>query len=378
MNEHDLARLSQLEITRRRFLRGTATGIGAVLAAPILAACGKDDSPAAAAPRGDLGPLYEGIKSREVVYADYGGLTDDARQAVFFSTFEEATGINVVTAEADSARFRLMAESGKSEWDSMDTDGFDVVDFAEAGLLQKLPAEVTRADMVPAAYQDYATSGLAYSVTQGSLQGTFSGPGPESWADFWNLSRFPGKRGLFTFFLAIPEIALLADGVAPEEMYPLDIPRAMAKLEEIKKDTLFFETYAQAQQMLQDETISVAAMPAQRFLQLENFSIPVNVVWNEAVYVSWTGNAIPVGAPHSDAAFAFVDWMQDPRRQAEFSRLALVGPNNSGALEYMTDDLLAKMPNSPEHLDVAFEMDQAAVAAQIGEISDAYTAFLAS
>ena len=57
---------------------------------------------------------------------------------------------------------------------------------------------------------------------------------PLSWADFWNVKDFPGKRALPDYASYALPLALLADGVKPENLYPLDVDRAFASLQKIK------------------------------------------------------------------------------------------------------------------------------------------------
>lgn len=60
---------------------------------------------------------------------------------------------------------------------------------------------------------------------------------PSGWDDFWDVEAFPGPRGLPDTGDRdwwVPVVALLADGVAPDDLFPLDLDRAYAKLDEIK------------------------------------------------------------------------------------------------------------------------------------------------
>ena len=45
-------------------------------------------------------------------------------------------------------------------------------------------------------------------------------------ADFFDLKKYPGKRMLRKNSQAMVEMALLADGVPKDKLYPLDVPRA--------------------------------------------------------------------------------------------------------------------------------------------------------
>ncbi|SDX04701.1 putative spermidine/putrescine transport system substrate-binding protein [Ruegeria halocynthiae] len=61
---------------------------------------------------------------------------------------------------------------------------------------------------------------------------------PSNWAEFWDVENFPGARALYNSAQSMLEIALMADGVAPADLYPLDVDRAFEKLEEIKPEVV--------------------------------------------------------------------------------------------------------------------------------------------
>ena len=73
---------------------------------------------------------------------------------------------------------------------------------------------------------------------------------PQSWADFWNLKEFPGKRTLGRISQSVLEAALLADGVPFDKLYPIDVKRALEKIKEIKSQTLFWRTAVEAIEMM--------------------------------------------------------------------------------------------------------------------------------
>lgn len=347
---------------------------GVVAAPGLLAACGGSEdgaSAGAAAPEG-----FE-LSSNTVVFADYGGETTEARREAYFDSFEQETGVRVESASADPARFKLMAEQGRSQWDGMDVDGYLVAAFHDENLLVPYPSFVERNDLVPQEYRDVATGGFAYSQVQGYLPATFSGTKPETWADFFDTSRFPGRRAYPKVPLAVIEPALLADGVEPAELYPLDFDRAIAKLEEIRDDTLFYESYGQGQQLLQAGSIDLIAIPNNRITQLSQGGVPTEIVWNQGVLLAWSGASIPKGPPHANAMFALANWMADAERQAEFSKLSAVGPNNSKAFDFMDEETLSVMPNSPEHRQIAVEVDAKQIGEQQEEYARRYSDFLA-
>jgi len=65
------------------------------------------------------------------------------------------------------------------------------------------------------------------------------------------VKKFPGRRALRNHPIATLEAALMADGVAPDKLYPLDVDRAFRKLEEIKPNvTVWWTSGAQSAQLL--------------------------------------------------------------------------------------------------------------------------------
>jgi len=99
------------------------------------------------------------------------------------------------------------------------------------------------------AYEFYS-SVLAYSQKKFSAEAA-----PNSWADFWDVKKFPGRRALRNHPIATLEAALMADGVAPDKLYPLDVDRAFKKLNEIKGQTVFWTTNSQSQQLFVDREV---------------------------------------------------------------------------------------------------------------------------
>ncbi len=358
--------------TRRDVLKTAGAIVSAAAVPSLLAACGDDAETEAA------GRTIEGIavKSDRVVVADFGGTTREARKRVYFDPFTSETGIGVITPDWDPAKYALMGERGDSQWDGADTPPLYAVKLHQAKSLQKFPPEVTRSEVVSEPYRDYDTAGYTISINQGYLKDTFPRGGPESWADFWDVKKFPGKRALSVGFYMI-EPALLADGVKPEELYPLDFDRAFAKLEEIRGDCLFYKSLAEGQLYLQAGTVAVAALTNGRLYGLGLQGVELEVVWNEALYQGWNGATVPNGAPHADAMFALAEFMMDPQRQANFAEATGYGPANPAALELMDDALLAQMPNSEEHLKIGVTIDPAELVKQETEYVEKTTAWLA-
>src|SRR5580704_6265028 len=152
---------------------------------------------------------------------------------------------------------KTQVASGKPTWDVVDVPTGYCLRGGEQGLIEKLDfAKLPNAAAMPENYRtpysvayEFYSSVLAYSQTRYPAGAT-----PDSWADFWDVKKFPGRRALRNHPLATLEAALMADGVAPDQLYPLDVDRAFKKLEEIKPYiTVWWTSGAQSAQLLNDD-----------------------------------------------------------------------------------------------------------------------------
>ncbi|MBS1881680.1 MAG: extracellular solute-binding protein [Actinobacteria bacterium] len=307
-----------------------------------------------------------------MVFADYGGTTRNARTEAFLKPFGEEFGVNTVSADADPAKLQLFAENKKAEWDLIDMDNWDVARFSKEGLLEKLPADVKRVDGVPKQYQEYASGG--YTAVTGFGYRTGEGPTPKTWADFFNTEKFPGKRALPDFAYFQIEAALLAEGESCDQLYPLNFKKGFEKLDKIRNDVLFYDSFGQAVQYLAQGSVSMALIPNSRVVFLEEQELPVAYNWNEGFY-EWTAAVVPKYAPHPEAAFALVNYMAQPEPQAEFSRLTKYGPTNSKALAGLTPETKESLPNA--HEKEACTVNPAGLGAEEEKYGELYTEWLA-
>jgi putative spermidine/putrescine transport system substrate-binding protein len=313
--------------------------------------------------------------SGQIVWADYGGATNEAYNEIYFEPFTEETGVDVVSTVMSAAIQYEMFDGGEGDYDTVMTGMAEVVLYGDN--LLSLPEGITRSDQLPEDVADHtiATSFIGYA--QGYLPETFPDGGPQTWADFWDTEKFPGKRAVpgeyFDFML---EAALLADGVSPEDLYPLDLDRAFAKLDELKPEMVFYTEYPQVQQLLTSGGAAVAFAPNGLYAGLKNGGVDVTVSWDQA-FVEANPFVVPVKAPNPDATFALAEYMADPERQAEFAKRTNYGPASSEAFDYLTDEEIADLPNAPEHEDVIWP-DADNRAELYDEMTERYTTWLQS
>ncbi len=314
--------------------------------------------------------------SGEVVFADYGGPTNESRQISFFDSFNEESGATVTSAVLEDAILTDMLGGQDGPYDLVQVSADLVINSKDN--LAKRPDSVPVNDTMPEVTQDYGVGGFVYSIAQGWLTDTYADGGPQDWADFFDTTKYPGKRawpGSAWNVDASYEIALLADGVAPEDLYPLDIPRAEAKLDTIKDDLVFYSSYSETQTLLTSGTVAIAVTVSGQFKSLKNQGVDVTVQWNQA-FPSASMFVVPASAPDIDNAWALGAWMAKPENQKVFVERTGYGPATSDVFDLLDADTVADLPNSEEHLAIAVNRSDEYLAAHLNDMINSYGAWL--
>ncbi|WP_116951374.1 extracellular solute-binding protein [Jiangella endophytica] len=353
-----------------RVRRAAMAGIALTLVTALAAGCaGSDDTASAGASGGsDL--------SGEIIFADYGGPTNESRQAAYFDGFQDETGVEVVSVAIEDAIYMGMLDGEDGDYDVFQSSAAETLTHTDN--LLELPEEM-RGDLLPEELRPYVVGGFVFGIAQGWLTDTFPDGGPQTWADFFDTEAFPGTRawpGAPGSFDASYEIALLADGVAPDDLYPLDIPRAEAKLDTIRDDLVFYQAYPEVQQLLVSGSAAIAVTVTGQYTALMNAGEDVTIQWNEAFVVP-SGFAFPAVSGNPDAVTALAGWMNDPERQADFTERTLYGPVNSEVFDHIPEDVAANVVNSPEHEDQVLHWDNQWRGENYEDLLTAYTAWLA-
>ena len=300
-----------------------------------------------------------------------------------FAPFTAQTGIeiNVETFNGGLAEVRAQVETGNIHWDIVDLETKDIAIGCDEGLFElvdiaDMPAA---ADGTPAA-RDYhpgdvtecGCTMLYYSwIVAYNAKSYRNRPGslaPTTIADFFDLAKFPGRRGTRRVAQGNLEFALLADGVPPKQVYetlssPAGLARAFRKLDTIKNAILWWEAGSQALQMLADQEVAMtAAFNGRIFHEVAMEDQPFVIVWDGQV-LTRGGFAIVEGAPNAEAARRFQTYTAQPDVQARVGRYISYSPTRlSGAPLVSTHlatgmDMAPHMPTEPGNMARALRTD---------------------
>jgi putative spermidine/putrescine transport system substrate-binding protein len=265
-------------------------------------------------------------QGRPVNFLTWGGRFGAGVRAGFSDPFTARTGIvvNDITPY-NYGRFITAMQNRNPE-------NFDLVWFSDEveparagamGFLERLDYGLlpNAARAIPSARQEYAVSPYVTTYQIGFRTDRWPTP-PQSWADFWDVSRFPGPRSLGTSVMGVLEAALMADGVSPSALYPLDEARAWRKLDQIKPHVRVFHNTAAAlpaRQMLFQGDLAMMFSWSADFIAQKQAGRPIDVVWNGGFYFS-PSVGIARGSPYARQLHAYLDQFFQEERLLAFVR----------------------------------------------------------
>ncbi|GGD73289.1 ABC transporter substrate-binding protein [Caballeronia grimmiae] len=300
-------------------------------------------------------PIVARAQSKQIVVSDPGGPYTTAYREAFYDPFERATGIKVVSVARESqpvAQFAAMVQTKNYVWDVTTlTLSADIPYLESKGLLEPIGLKPTEfPDVMPEAITPNWLGVDVYSTVLAYRADKFKDNGPKSWADFWDVKKFPGRRSLRRSPLDTLEQALLADGVPLDKLYPLDVDRAFKSLDKIKPHiSIWWTSGAQAMQAIQSGDVDLISTWNGRAQAAKDAGAPVTIVWNQGLY-SIEGWGIPKGTPRADAAKQFVRFCADAKRQALLTRTLAYGPTNKRAFDTISKERAPLLPTAPDNI----------------------------
>jgi len=318
-----------------------------------------------------------------VVVGSWGGPYTEAQDEAFFKPFTEATGIEVeiVTAgNLTASGIKGFVETGYYEWDWTTLGSSDYTVASRNGWLEPIDYSlVDDASKTPETqFKEFGVGAESTSDIIAYRTDIFPDGGPQGWADYWDTEAFPGPRSMWKNPWPLLEAALLADGVAPEDLYPLDLDRAFNKADEIKdKITVWWESGSQSQDVIVNKNAVIATMWNGRAGISKREGVPLALVWNEGLYDP-AFFSVPKGAPNKENAMRLIDYAASAQGLAKFAELTYYGPSNLKAIDLISDDVRALMNTAPGNFEKQVHRDFAWWADNVEAVQERFVGWLIS
>lgn len=301
----------------------------------------------------------------ELVFSTSGGSLVDVLREVYWDGFEKECGTKVVSYATPGRTFAqsvTLIESGNVPFDIFNTLTPQQYPLAlSADILAEFPEGMWDGlgdKMAPGSFTDYAVWGSPYSTVLIYSTDKFSEE-MKSWADFWDVDRFPGPRILQNDPNNII-FALLSLGEDPKDIYPLTddkIARAFERLNEIRPHIRTF--WKAGDQPIQGvgtgEFVAGSAWSGRATVGAKQ-GMPIRIVWNGNI-LNQNWYMIAKGAKAPRAAAALLRYMQDPERQAKLAKLMNYSGSRPEVGQYLDEEIFVNLPTNPANLDVSSVFD---------------------
>ena len=265
--------------------------------------------------------------SADVNVTSWGGAYTASQQKAYADTWTEGK-VNFINYNGGLGEVRTQVESGTVTWDIVDVLPHEARVGCDEGLFEELDRSMfTPAadgtsmddDIMVEVPNDCVVPQIFWSYVPFYEEGTFSGDQPTTIADFFDVEKFPGKRGIHTWPNALIEMALVADGVAIADVYDVmstdeGIDRAFAMLDKIKDHAVFWSSGAKPLELVKSGEVAMSIA--------YNGRIGAAVLSEGEKFVTvWDGQVLEEewlvlmkGAPNRDEAMKFLVHASAPRQ----------------------------------------------------------------
>ena len=333
-----------------------------------------------------------------ITVVSWGGAYTKSQVEAYHKPWMEATGNKVVSEDYNGglSEVKAQVEAGNVKWNLMDVELSDAVRGCDEGLFEEVSiddfpagADGTPAkdDFLPGTYTDCAVANIVWSTIYAYDSSKIDGDAPSTIADFFDVEKFPGKRGLRKNPKANLEMALMADGVAAADVYAeleteAGVDRAFAKLDSIKDEVVWWEAGAQPPQLLADGEVALTtAYNGRIFNAVAGEDKPFEIVWDGQVWDLdlWV---VPKGA-NKELAMDFVGFSTATEQLAAQASYISYGParKSSGPMvgKYHNKDIDMgpQMPTAEANLANALQNNFEFWADNQDQLNERFNAWLA-
>lgn len=309
--------------------------------------------------------LFSASVNADFIAVSFGGAYGAAQQKYMIDPYVKKTGNKILFENYSGgiAELKAQVESGQVNWDVLDIEYIDLERACSEGMLEPLKLDdlpagdngvAARQDFIPNALHECAVGNIVWSIIVGYRDDI--NYKPQSIADFFDLQKIPGKRAMRKRAQVNLEWALLADGVAREAVYQLlateqGVRRAFAKLDTIKDNIIWFDSWSQVPQMLNDGSVVMGQSANGRLFDAITKGAKFEILWDGQVY-DLDGWAIPKGSKNQKQAWEFIKFSTQSKPLAGMQDVAY-GSTRQSSAPYIAESIKPNLPSA--HLSVGLK-----------------------
>ena len=293
--------------------------------------------------------------------ASRGGTYTKNQMLAFVNPYREMKNrwVNVEDHNGGLAQIRTQVGSLNVKWDVVNIEIGHAIRACKEGLLEKIDHSVLGRsavdDFYPDALQDCAVGQIIAAIVIAYNPDQLSSAKPSTVADFFDVERFPGARGLRNSPVGNLEWALMADGVPVDQVYQVlstdsGVDRAFKVLDRIKENIVWWEEGSQPLELLLNrKVVMTSAYSGRIFNAIRDRSEDLAIVWDGQVRDAevWV---IPKGTANLKEALDFIVFASDPKRMAVHAELNAYAPVRKSAMAFVDDSVREYLPTAKENV----------------------------
>lgn len=320
----------------------------------------------------------------DVVIAGSGGVSQNAQREALWKPASKALGMSFVEETSQNwGEVRAQVDARSVIWDIVQLSLAESPLVADAGVIVKLPADiVNRDDYAPGSVTDYCVGVTMYSTVMSYSTEAYGGQGPKSMKDFWDVKKFPGKRGMFRGPRGNIEAAVLALGHPRSEIYkflgtPEGRKAALAKIAELKPHVVWWESGAQSMQLVKDGEVPLMYGWNGRVQAAIDSGAKYKYTFEDGL-LNVDCYAVIKGAPHAENAVKFLKEISKSEYTKDLPKYIGYGSPNLKSYQGYDAAMLTRLASSPQNVAVQYAADVDFWYKNGAELSEAFDAMLLS
>lgn len=292
---------------------------------------------------------------RDITMVNWGGIANQGFGRFYGEPFmADNAGWRVVqdSSGPSAGRIRSQVEAGRVTWDLCDSSGSSSIQLGGLNLLSRIDYGIVPRDTVidPAFTLEFGAAPYSFSSVLVYDRTKFPEP-PQSWADFWDLRKFPGRRLLRRDALTSLDAALMSLGRTRENLYPIDVRAAIARVRELRRELVFWTSGSESENIMRTGEAAMGLVWHTR----------ANVLHNETQgRITWTWNqgilqqgifVIPRGNPAGEMAQRLLaSMLSRPEPQVGLLEFLGNGPTHRDAAARVPEALRRVNPTDPANV----------------------------
>lgn len=293
------------------------------------------------------------LAADQITISSWGGNYQEAISKAIWQPTAKELGITILEDSTNGlADVRAQVTANSVLWDITELTIDGCAQGQTEGLFEAIDYNVVKSEgFDPVVVQPTYIAFNYYSNVIGWSTEKFGDAGPQSWADFWNVEKFPGRRSLRNDPAEVLEAALLADGVDPAKLYPLDLDRAFKSLEKIKPNiSVWWSSGAQAAQLVADGEVDMIGAWNGRISAAIAAGAKYKFTFNQGLLIA-DCLAIPKGVKNKDLAMKALAKAVSPEILANIPQYIDYGPANSKSYDTgkIPPELAKTLNTAPEN-----------------------------